>query len=776
MFYNVTIIGAGTMGSQIAAHLANVGLSCTLLDIVPEGAQGDDRSRISREAVERMRTARRSPFTVPENADNIRVGNIVDHSLSIADADWIVEAVAENLSVKREVHALIEGCRKADAIVTSNTSGLSIARIAEQRSPDYTRRFFGAHFYNPPRQMHLLEVIPSPDTDTGLLENFETFVAKVLGKGIVRCKDTPNFIGNRIGIFAITTAIHLAAQEGLSLADADALSGLAIGRPRTGTFRLADLIGLDVLAEVAGTTAQIEEGSTWLPNASVPNAVAHLVQNGQLGDKAGGGFYRTQDGEVQSLNLESLSYEAAVLSTTAVDKVRRITDPVERWNSLVELLDERQLRFARRCLLLPLHYAAGRAEDIADDVVSIDRAMRWGYNWELGPFEWWDALGVDVVSDQLVAEGWDIPELVVQRSEAEPSTFYSNGSGHSFASGSGLAPGFDDGDIRLNVLRGKGLTVETNDDASLVDMGGGIACLEFHSKMNIINRGTLDLMEKAPNSVQSSFSGLVVGSNAPHFCVGMNLVEFHGEAASGDLEAIDRKLERLQNACLGLFRAGFPVVAAPSGLALGGGCEIVFGANHVVADSETSIGLVEVKVGLIPAGGGTTEMVSRALQGIDADSPEAVRALIRVFDAIYDASIPTSAHGARALGYLRPNDTVTFHPRHRLALAADQARQLAESFTVPNNRSILALGKTGINALHSHIEARRSSSALSDYDVVVAQELAAVISGGNNQAPAMVDDQLFLDLERQAFLHLCSHQNTVDRIDHMLKTGKPLSN
>ena len=763
------MVGAGTMGSQIAAHIANVGIPCDLLDIPPTELTAEERAnrltldspavrnRIAQSALDRMKSAKtRSPFYVPDAAELIRVGNFQDHAEWLADADWIIEAVIENLDVKKQVHAQIDQHHRHGTLVSSNTSGISICAIAEDLSDDYRECFLGTHFFNPPRYMYLIELIPTEATRPDLVEFISGFAEHTLGKGIVRCKDTPNFIANRIGIFSVFHTIHLMLEEGYTIDEVDAITGPPMGRPRSATFRLGDIIGLDVLVDVANNVYENAPNDERREVFRVPDFILQMVRKGWLGEKTGGGFYQRRRGEngseIWTLDYNTLEYvPRSEVRFESVDEVRRIADAGERLKRLIGS-DDRAGQFAWKCLNHTMCYAASRIPEIADDVVSIDDVMKWGFNWELGIFEAWDAIGVPESVERMKSENHATPSFVANLMGSGHTSFYK------------ASP--------------KAKPVKSNADASLIDMGDGVLCLEFHSKMNTIDNPSIEMMFEALDEVERIFEGLVIGNHADNFSVGANLALMLERAQNGDWEALEEMISAYQRANMRFRLSPKPVVAAPAGMALGGGCEIAFGADRICAAAETYIGLVEVGVGLIPAAGGVKEMAIRCLEGVPLDTgDEAFPYVKRAFETIAYAKASESAVGAKRLGYLRDTDTVSINREHHLQDAKGMVLAMAaDGYQEPQPRQVFVLGETGLDQLRSEIDLAHRAGQLSDHDVKILNLLAFVLCGGELSTPQSVSEDYLLELEREAFLNLCGEEKTHQRIEYTLKTGKPLKN
>ena len=765
----VAVVGAGTMGAQIAAHIANVGIPCDLLDIPPTELTSEERAdhltidspavrnRIAQAALDRMKSAKtRSPFYVPDAAELIRVGNFHDHAEWLEDADWIIEAVFENLDVKKQVHERIDRHRRRGTLVSSNTSGISIRAIAEDLSKDYRECFLGTHFFNPPRYMYLIELIPTDTTRPDLVEFISDFAEHTLGKGIVRCKDTPNFIANRIGIFSVLHTIHLMLEEGYTIDEVDAITGPPMGRPRSATFRLGDIIGLDVLVDVANNVYENATDDDMREVFRVPHFILQMIEKGWLGEKTGGGFYQRRRGgngsEIWTLDYNTLEYvPRSEVRFDSIGEVRRIADAGERLKRLIDS-DDRAGQFAWKCLNHTMRYAASRIPEIADDLESVDNVMKWGFNWELGIFEAWDAIGVPESVEQMKSESHTIPPLVASLLNSGRTSFYKTSSNSQ--------------------------PVKSNADASLIDMGDGVLCLEFHSKMNAIDNPSIEMMFEAVDAVELNFEGLVIGNHADNFSVGANLVLMLERARSGDWKALEGMISAYQRANMRFRLSPKPVVSAPAGMALGGGCEIAFGGDRICAAAETYIGLVEVGVGLIPAAGGVKEMAIRCLEGVPLEaSTEPFPHFKRAFETIAYAKVSESAAGAKRLGYLREADTVSINQAHHL----HDAKQLvlaiaAEGYQEPQPRQVFVMGETGLTQLKSEIDFAQRAGQLSDHDVTILNQLAFVICGGEFPTPQYVSEDYLLELEREAFLYLCGEEKTHQRIEYTLKTGKPLKN
>jgi len=795
--HTVAVLGAGVMGAQIAAHLANAGLRPILLDIVPreltpeEKQRGlslehpDVRRRIVRAGLEAARRAKPAAFFLPDYSDRIRLGTLEDNLDWLGEADWIIEAVAEKLSIKQGLLERVEAVRRSGSIITSNTSGLPLARIAEGRSEDFRRHWLGTHFFNPPRYMRLVELIPIADTRPEVANAVAAFCEFQLGKVVVRAKDVPNFIANRIGTFAVLNTLKLMQEEDLTLEQVDALTGPALGFPKSATFRTLDLVGLDVFAHVVSNLRENLPHDERRELFQLPDFVQKMLERGWLGEKSGQGFYKRvkEGGEsiILALDWKTLEYRPQQkASFGSLEMARNVEDTAERIRTLLNGGD-RAAALCQRTLDDLFHYVATRIPEIADTISEADQAMRYGFNWELGPFQLWDAVGVDAVVARWRQQGRALPPLVEALLHTAKHTFYLRQDGQPFQfdweRGRHKFVPEHPSVLLLAERKAAGAVVAENIGASLIDLGDGVACFEFHSKMNAIGTDILQMVQVAHQKVQEHFEGMVVGNQAPHFSVGANIMLLLMTIQEEEWDDIDLIIRAFQNATMSLKYAAKPVVVAVHGMALGGGCEFVLHGARVQAAAESYIGLVETGAGLIPAGAGTKEMLVRAL---DASSNELDR-LNRVrhtFETLAMAKASTSADEARRLGFLRDADQVSMNQDHLIADAKQAVLELARggyrpgaprTDIVPPGETLHAQLKLGIHLMHR-------AGYISDYDAHVAGKLAYVISGGALNPPQPVSEQYLLDLEREAFLSLCGEPKTQERIQYLLKTGKPLRN
>jgi 3-hydroxyacyl-CoA dehydrogenase len=773
----VAVLGAGTMGAAIAAHAANAGLVVDLLDLDQEAVQG---------GFERMLAARPAALASPSLADRIRLGTFEDDLDRLGSADWVVEAVVERLEPKQELLARVEKVVGPGAVVSSNTSGLPLASVAEGRSADFRGRFLGTHFFNPPRYLKLVELIPTADTDPEVLERMRGFVERVLGKGAVVAKDTPNFIANRLGSFAGMHDVRYALEHGYGIEEVDALTGPLVGRPKTATFRLFDQVGLDVMVGVAANLYELapeDESRDVLP---APEPLARMVEAGRLGNKTGGGFYRRgrRDGQTvfDVLDLDTLEYRpAAKPELPIVAAAREHDDLGARLRFLLDKAeDDRGARYLRDTLLPSLAYAARRVPEIADSLVEVDHAVEWGFGYELGPFRAWDAIGVADGVARMAALGIEVPAWVTDMLAAGHQAFYRDGQVYSPLTGDYRPVPLDPEMVDLDRLKAEGGEVAGNASASLVDLGDGVLCLELHAPASAIDAGVVELGARAVQELEGGrWAGLVIASQARNFCVGANLGEVGMAAYQGLYDQVGAAAKGLQDVLTDLRYAPRPVVVAPHGQTLGGGAEIVLHADRVVATLETYIGLVEVGVGVIPAGGGCKELLRRVVTPAMQAAPgaPALPFVQRVFETIGLAKVATSAVEARELGFLEQHDLVVLDPDHQLATAKREVLDLADAYQPPAREApVYAAGLPTLAALEMGVQTLQWAGQASDHDGVIARHLARVLCGGELSLGQWVPEQHILDLERDAFLALLHEPKTMERIQGLLMTGKPVRN
>jgi 3-hydroxyacyl-CoA dehydrogenase len=796
----VAVLGAGTMGSRIAAHLANAGVPSFLLDIVPKGESAErHRNQLAEAAIHALRNAKPAAFYDLSLADLITPGNFEDDLAKLAGCDWVVEAVAENLDVKTALLQRVVPHLAEHALLTTNTSGLPVGRIAAAL-PNH-QRFFGTHFFNPPRYMRLVEVIPSAESDPAAVAAFAAFADRILGKQVVFANDTPNFIANRIGIAVLFDAGNMMLEQGLTIEEVDALTGPVIGWPRTGTFRLADLVGIDVLAHVS---ANFSEGT---PQGRFAEVLAELVKRGWIGDKAGQGFYkkhRGADGKDERLALDPDTFEYRPLTKAALPALDAVKGASRLPERLRILLANDPARDKAAAFLWPLlgrlwNFAAQRIGEAAPDAPSIDRAMRAGFNWELGPFEMWDAVGVAGAVSRMKMIGISVGEAVEKLLDQEPQTasWYSQHGPQCFnpLTGHWLPIGPQPGHASVAEFRRSHDVVRSNPGASLVDLGDGIACIELHSLKNAIGGDVLSMISSVLNPASNAvrdYSGFVISGDRENFSVGANLMDLLLLAQEAEWQELAAIIQSFQQMTAAIKFCPRPVVAAPFGLTLGGGAEICLHAARRQPHAETYMGLVEAGVGLIPAGGGTKEMLLRAVDVAAALSPPDPRdppsrfaqsveigaALKRALETIAMARASTSAADARALGMLSPADRITMNRERLLLDAKSTAAELAGAvYIAPQPRmKIPAAGTAALGALETGIFLMGEAGFASEHDQKIARWAAYVLAGGRVTPGTLVGEQYLLDLEREAFLSLCGERKTQERIAFTLKTGKPLRN
>jgi 3-hydroxyacyl-CoA dehydrogenase len=808
------VLGAGTMGSRIAAHLANAGIPVLLLDMVPEGAQ--HRNKLAVLAVENLAKSRPAAFYDPFFGSRITPGSFDDDLPALKDCDWVIEAVAENLAIKHSLLARVAPHLAPHAALTTNTSGLPIHKVAEPLAAPLRKRFFGTHFFNPPRYMQLLELIPLSETDVALLSSFAAFADRLLGKQVVLANDTPNFIANRIGVAITFTAASLMLEQGLTIEEVDALTGQAIGWPRTGTFRLADMVGIDVLAHVAANfpagvsqSAQSDRSQRHASEGGFASVLQEIVKRGWLGDKSGQGFYKktkSADGKDERyvLDLKTFEYRpAAKPHLPSLDMAKNAATLQDRLRLILanDPAKDKAARFLWPLLATLWNFAADRIGEAANDAPSIDRALRAGFNWELGPFEMWDAAGVRETVARMQATSLPVSSAVQSlldtASGSAPVTWYSPDSPHCYNPVTGHCEPIprQPGHARLSELRRTHRVVKTNSGASLVDIGDNIACIELHSLKNAIGGDVVSLVTsvlKPGSEAVQNFAGFVLSGDRDHFSVGANLMQLLLAAQEGDWDEVAMAIRQFQQMTAAIKFCPRPVVVAPFGMTLGGGAEMCLHAARRQPHAETYIGLVEAGVGLIPGGGGTKEMLLRAVDSAIALAPpdpkdppsrfaqsaELQTAVKRALETIAMAKVSTSAIEARTLGLLAPSDQITLNRERVLLDAKSQVASFIEAgYTAPVPRTqIPAPGLAALALLETGIFMMGEAGYASAHDQKVAKWASYILSGGRVTPGSLISEQYLLDLEREAFLSLCGERKTQERIAFTLKTGKPLRN
>jgi 3-hydroxyacyl-CoA dehydrogenase len=798
----VAVLGAGTMGARIAAHLASAGVPCVLLDIAPLGAGQDKaaRNQIVAAGLEGARKSKPAAFMQADAARLVSIGNFEDDLKLVADCDWIIEVVAERLDIKRDLLKKVEAVRKPGTIITTNTSGLPVAKIAEGFSEDFRRHWFGTHFFNPPRYMRLLEIIPTPDTDPADIASIAHFCDVYLGKGIVYAKDTPNFIANRIGTFSVLNVMKVMQEMDMTIEDIDALTGSAVGWPKSATFRTIDLVGLDILGHVVGNLTQNVRDER--SDLQLPAFFSQMLERKLLGDKTKGGFYKknkTAAGEERfGLDWKTLEYRPTKRAKfAAIEMAKNVDDTGERLRMLLNGdPKDKATQFYWKILSELWMYAANRIPEISDNIVEIDRAMRMGFNWEMGPFELWDVAGVEPTVARMKKDGLAVPANVDKLLASGNKTWYrpsaASPSGREYfdlGSGDYKPMEVPEGVWSVTVAKTQsGGVVRKNPGASLIDLGDGVGCIEFHSKMNalggdIVQFVTQTLKPGSPGS--ENFDAFVIHNDAPHFSVGANIMMLMLAVQEEDWDEVDMAIRAFQGMCQAVKFSPKPVVAAPFGMALGGGCEISLHAAARQPHAELYMGLVEVGVGLLPGGGGCKEMLLRAVDvaesvrpGGRGESVEMMEALKRTFELIGMAKVSTSAAEARSYGFLSDGDSISMNRERVLADAKQRALELARGgYQAPVMRTdIPAPGESVLATLKLGVHLMRQGEFISDHDQKIGNKVAEVICGGNITPGTLVNEQYILDLERQAFLSLSGERKTQERIAHTLKTGKPLRN
>ncbi|MBS4007896.1 MAG: enoyl-CoA hydratase/isomerase family protein [Clostridium sp.] len=783
---SAAVLGAGTMGASIAAHLVNVGIPCLVLDIVPPDAAAGERSRLARQGIENLKKMKPSPLYQAEDVSLLTYGNLEDDLSKIAGVDWLIEVVAEKMEIKKNLFAQVEKYWNPGMIVSSNTSGLSINEMVADCSLDFRKNFLGTHFFNPPRYMKLLEIIPGIDTDPAIVEFIKDFGDKVLGKGVVLAKDTPNFIGNRIGVYGLLSTAAAMLEEGLTPEEVDAITGPAMGRPKSATFRTLDMVGLDIFLHVAQNVGD-KVTEDWEKDAfKIPAFLEEMYKRRWLGEKTGQGFYKKEksgkEKRILTLEMENMEYrEQKKAKFASLEAAKNTTTVPDRVRALLKTGDKGSI-FAWKSLRGMMVYSALKTAEIADDIYSVDRAMRWGFNWELGPFETWDAIGVSEAAERIASEGGVVPPMVTEMLAAGITSFYKKENGNLYfydfktKAYQEIPNGF--GTVYLPNFKEKGGVIKSNSGASLIDIGDGVACLEFHSVRQAIGADVLSMITKSAEEVEKNWEGLVIANHAKNFCVGANLMMILMEAQAGEWDELHMMVRHFQSSLMRLKYCSKPVVAAPHGMALGGGYEVLAHSDRILAAAETYMGLVELGVGVIPAGGGTKEMVLRSVETVmDNEAVDLTQLIVAGFMTVAQAKVSTSAKEAVKLGYMRPSDG--FVPNQdRLIYEAKQTvlGMAMAGYKPPVSRKIRVIGENGLATLKAGLYNMKEGLQISEYDAFLAEKLGYIMTGGNVSANTWVTEQYLLDLEREVFVELCMQPKTQQRMAHLLKTGKPLRN
>lgn len=785
------VLGSGVMGSGIAAHLANIGIPTLLLDIVPRELSEEDvakgltleskefRNRFSQTAIQKLLKQKPAPLASKKNISLIEAGNFEDDMGRLSEVDWIIEVVVENLAIKKQVLAKVDAVRKKGSIVSSNTSGISIEAMSEDCSSDFKSHFLGTHFFNPPRYLKLLEVIPTKHTSEEVLTFMKKFGEDVLGKGVVLAKDTPNFIGNRVGTYGLLVTVQEMIKGGYTVGEVDSITGPLIGRPSSATFRTLDVVGLDTFIHVANNVYELVEGAE-KDVFEVPAFMKEMAKRNWLGSKSGQGFFLKQGKEILELDPTTFEYSPRKnLVTASTENVKQVKGLSNKLKALV-YADDRAGNFLWSIISPVLVYSAQLTGEISDNIVGIDQAMKWGFGWQQGPFEIWDAIGVSKSVARMESEGVSVPQWVKDMIDSGNETFYKkdNGVTSFYHNGEYTKLVSNEKEIKLSVLKEQGRVIKQNSGASLIDLGDGVACLEFHTKSNAIGLDITQMINFAVDEVSKNYKGLVIGNQAKNFCVGANLAMILMEAQDDNYFEIEMVVKGFQDAMMKIKYSDKPVVVAPFGMTLGGGAEICLPAASVVASSETYLGLVEVGVGLIPGGGGSKELYIKQLKQFPEGVSFDLQALAnRVFETVAMAKVSTSAQEAFENGFLNHDDRKVFNADHLIYEAKQRVLELYEGgYRAPVREKVPVVGETGYATLLLGAHGMYQSGYISEHDLTIAKKLAYVIAGGNVPFGTLVDEQYLLDIEREAFLSLITEVKSQARMQHMLVKGKPLRN
>jgi 3-hydroxyacyl-CoA dehydrogenase len=794
------VLGAGTMGAGIAAHLANAGIPTLLLDIAPNELTPEEekkgltlespqvRNRIVNALFEASKKLKPAAYMLGDNPKLIKTGNFTDDIAKLKECDLVIEAVVENIDIKHKLFAEVEKNRKPNAVIATNTSGIPIDSIAEPFSDDFKQHFVGVHFFNPPRYMKLVEVIPGTETSGEIACKVSGFLDQRLGKGVVPAKDRPNFIANRVGTFGMMATVHEMLEQGFTPTEIDQMTGKAIGHASSATFRTSDLVGLDVLVHVNKNLYPAIPDDEDREVFHVPDVINKMLEQKLLGDKTGGGFYKkSKDAEgkrvILELDLETFEYKPQQKTKfPSIEAAKGIEDLPKRVKTLV-WGEDRVGQFLWKTASRISRYAANRIPEIADTVVEIDNALKWGFGWEIGVFEAWDAIGVTESVERMRAEGQPIPANVEKMLASGATSFYKEENGkrsfYDLVRGEYRQVPDRPGVTILKEVKARTGVIKSNPGASLIDLGDGVACLEFHSKMNSIGGDTVQMLRWSIDEVEKNWSGLVIGNQGGNFCAGANIMMVLLAAQEEEWDDLNMAVAALQRAVMRMRYSSKPVVTAPYGLTLGGGCEIAMHGNRMRAAAETYMGQVEVGVGLIPAGGGTKEMAMRAMDDASkAPDADPLNFLKKTFELLGMGKVATSAQEARAFGFLRETDSISMNGDRLIQDAKQDVLGLAASgFVAPVEREdIRVMGESGQAAFKLALHMMKRGGYISDHDELIGKKLANVMTGGNMNHEAFVSEQYMLDLEREAFVSLCGERKTQERIAAMLKTGKPLRN
>lgn len=788
------VIGSGVMGSGIAAHLANLGLSVTMLDRAPdtltdrEKKQGltlEDKqvkNRIVQENKKKLIKQKPSPITSKRSLELISIGNLEDDLKVLSEVDWIVEVVVENLEVKKELFQKVDAHRSKGTIISSNTSGISVEAMIECCSKDMQQHFLGTHFFNPPRYLKLLEIIPTQHTKPEVVTFMRAFGEDILGKGVVEAKDTPNFIANRIGTYGLLVTVQEMQKAGLSVGEVDSITGPLIGRPKSATFRTLDVVGIDTFYHVANNVYHHVSDEKEKEVFTVPDFLKQMIEKGWIGAKSGKGFYeKKKDRTIVEINPETLEYQdRRKLKTPAVEMAKQEKGVARKMKALIQRSGDKASDFLWSIMKPTLLYSANLAGEIADNIVSIDDAMKWGFGWELGPFETWDAIGVRSSVERMLEEGETVPSWVLNMLEKENETFYNqeNGVTYFFHEDVYQKKEVNPKEISLKTIKQQNGVIKKNTGASLIDIGNDVALLEFHSRSNAIGMDIIQMVNEAIEEVNKNYKGLVIGNQGKNFCVGANLAMMLMEAQDDNFFELDMVIRQFQNMTMNIKYADKPVVAAPFNMTLGGGAEVSLPAAAIQASPETYMGLVEFGVGLIPGGGGTKELYLKELRNLpEGVAVDRTKIANDVFEKVATAKVSTSGQEAMENGYLNKNDQISRNPDHILYDAKNRVLSLAQAgYQKPVREKIPVVGEAGYAAMVMGATSLHYSGYASKHDLKIAEKLAYVLSGGKIKEGTEIDEQVMLDLEREAFLSLIGEPLTQQRMQHMLLKGKPLRN
>jgi len=801
----IVVVGAGTMGAALAAHFANAGIKTTLLDIVPNKLSDQEkkagltledpkvRNRIVNEGWERCKKARPANLFSPSVEDLIGLGNLEDDFDVIQEADWILEAIVERLDIKQQLMARIDAVRKPESIISTNTSGIPIYQIAEGRSDSFQEHFMGTHFFNPPRYLKLLEIIPHEKNGPELIESMRQFCTTRLGKGVVICKDTPNFIANRVLSISGSIGMNYALEQEYSFEEVDALTGPPIGRPKTATFRLNDLVGIDVLAHVSSNLYEAIPHDPYREVLRHPKAaelIGALIEKGWLGNKSDQGFYRkvTVEGEKEFWILNPATFEYEPPKKPRFDSIgasKDVRDPAERI-AMLAYAEDRAGEYIWHLLSRMAVYVASVIPEISDDIFSVDNACKWGFMWELGPFETWDAMGVQRSIERLKGEGVEIPTWVEKMVSKGFESFYQKENGRIIGyydprKNKYIPLPIDPNVISIDDLKTQGKELHANDAASVIDMGEGVLLLEFHNPAtsNALDEDIFRMLDTGLNELEKDeWKAMVIGNQGKHFCAGANIFAMAVGAQQGDFDTLDMAVKTMQGLMQRVRYSGKPIVAAPFGMTLAGGCEVTMACSRIVAAAESYIGLVEVGIGLIPAGCGTKESIRRIINPVmKVPNADVLPHMQKAFEQVAMAKVAESAMLAREMGYLGPEDRIVMNQDHLLAEAKRTALQMVEAgYHSPPPQKIWASGRDMLANIKLMVWSMVKAGYATEHDGVVASKLAYVMTGGDLTEPGWVPEQYVLDLEREAFIALLHEPKTIERMWYMLQQKRPLRN